>query len=327
MTEERKRMKFEVLLERYFKNFPKILLLNLIFFVPSLVFGGISWLLVRMAGNSTALVVVLGLLPMIPLFPFYAGVVAVCRNIARGDENVNVFPLFFSAIKENFFSFLLHGAVFYAATLLSFFSISMYVGMLSLSWFFYVLLFICIVIVLFVFFTMFYVPLMTVTFDIKLRHVYKNAFLMSFGEFKNNLFATFALAVVLAVSVTIIFLLGSNFTAIMLIFIVLWALVLPATCTFSVIFFIYDGMYNLITQKEERKRELEETIANGGKKVQKKETFREEDFSDIDVSSLKNPDDYIFHNGKMVKQSVIINHLKAKESEKNESDIKDDKNG
>lgn len=308
-------MKFEILLERYFTNFPRILLLNLIFAVPSAVAFGISYWLNYSVLDAPN--IFLTLLPIVLLFPFYSGVVAVVRNIARGDENVAVFSAYLSAFKTNFLSFLLHGVVVYIAAVLSYLSITMYVGMLKLSWFFYVLLFICIVIVVFVTFTVYYIPLMEVTFDIKKRYIYKNSFLMSFGEFKNNFFATFALAIVLAIFFTVTVFCHSVL-ALVLVCAGFWGLLLPATCTFMIVFFIYDGMYNLITNKENRKKELEERIDNGGKKVEHKAP--EVDYSDIDLSSLNDPEGYIFYNGRMVKQKVVIEQLKNKaKSEKSDA--------
>ena len=46
----------------------------------------------------------------------------------------------------------------------------------------------------------------------------------------------------------------------------------------------------------------------------------EEDFSDIDISSLKDTDEYIFHNGKMVKQSAILRMIREKEQKDNQTE-------
>ncbi len=301
-------MRFEVLLERYFTNFPKILLLNLIFAVPSAVAVGAIYGLMRLIGEN----ILLYLLPIVLLYPFYSGMVACCRNIARGDAVSRILPYYLSVVKEHFGGFLLHGVVAYVAAVLSYFAISLYIHILSVSWFFYVLLFICIIIVMFVLFMLFYVPLMTVTFELRLRYIYKNSFLMSFGELKNNLFALFGIAVVAAIcfTVTIVFR-----TPISLAIAVgaMWALLIPATCTFVTVFFIYDGMYNIIVNKAQRKQNLEAAINNGGKMPEPKPADPLEDFSDIDVSTLRDTDDYIFHNGKMVKQSTILRLIREQQ--------------
>lgn len=307
---ERKKMKFEILLDRFFSNFHRVLFTNLLFAVPSAVLFGLFYLLSSLIFKDV--VIPFLMISMIPLFPFYSGVVAVCRNIARGDKGVPVFSTFITAVKNNFLPFLLHGLIVYIASLLSFFSISLYGSMLSQGWFFYVLLFFSILITLFLLYIAFYVPLMNITYDIPLKYVYKNSFLMAFGELKNNLFATIALAVVAAICLTITAFSGSV-TVLLIVLAVLWVFILPATATFMYVFFIYDGMASMIDSKSKP-----EAVADDTKKVSgKPEMNIEDDFSDIDIDSLSDTDDYIFHNGRMVKQSTLLHILK--ERQKNEA--------
>lgn len=307
---ERKKMKFEILLDRFFSNFHRVLFTNLLFAVPSAVLFGLFYLLSSLIFKDV--VIPFLMISMIPLFPFYSGVVAVCRNIARGDKGVPVFSTFITAVKNNFLPFLLHGLIVYIASLLSFFSISLYGSMLSQGWFFYVLLFFSILITLFLLYIAFYVPLMNITYDIPLKYVYKNSFLMAFGELKNNLFATIALAVVAAICLTITAFSGSV-TVLLIVLAVLWVFILPATATFMYVFFIYDGMASMIDSKSKP-----EAVADDTKKVSgKPEMNIEDDFSDIDIDSLSDTDDYIFHNGRMVKQSTLLYMLK--ERQKNEA--------
>lgn len=307
---ERKKMKFEILLDRFFSNFHRVLFTNLLFAVPSAVLFGLFYLLSSLIFKDV--VIPFLMISMIPLFPFYSGVVAVCRNIARGDKGVPIFSTFITAVKNNFLPFLLHGLIVYIASLLSFFSISLYGSMLSQGWFFYVLLFFSILITLFLLFIAFYVPLMNITYDIPLKYVYKNSFLMAFGELKNNLFATIALAVVAAICLTITAFSGSV-TVLLIVLAVLWVFILPATATFMYVFFIYDGMASMIDSKSKP-----EAVADDTKKVSgKPEMNIEDDFSDIDIDSLSDTDDYIFHNGRMVKQSTLLYMLK--ERQKNEA--------
>lgn len=312
MENGRKKFKFEILLSRYFTNFHRIILTNLLFAVPSAVIFAAFWFLSSALFKGAVAAVVL--LSIIPLFPFYAGVVMVCRNIARGDTDVKVVREFFSAIKNNFLHFLVHGAVIYVITTLSVLSISLYVSMLSSGWFFYALLFFCLIVVLFLAYTVFYLPLMSITYDLPLRYIYKNSFLMSFGEFKNNFFATLALAVVFGICFTIT-MFAQTQTVLIIMLSVMWAVLIPATCTFMIVFFIYDGMTAIIRDKDELSRELSETIdkqiADRKKELNPAQT--EEDFSDIDVSALKDTDDYIFHNGRMVKQSTLLRMIKERE--------------
>lgn len=322
MTNERKRMRFEVLLERYFSNFHRIVLTNLLFAIPSAVVFGALYALNNALFHG-AISLPLMLTSIILLFPFYSGVVVVSRNIARGDGKVAVVKTFLTAIKDNFLHFLVHGIVIYIIVTFSVLAVSVYVGFLSAGWFFYVLLFFSIIIALLLLYTIFYIPVMSVTYDLPLRYIYKNSLLMSFGEFKNNIFATIAVGVVFGICFTsVAFIRSATLLAIMVS--LLWALLIPATVTFMIIFFIYDGMTNIMRNKEDISGQLSEKIEKGLKEQAEKEAAQaaqpvQDDFSDIDISTLRDTDDYIFHNGKMVKQSTLLKMIREQQEKAGES--------
>ena len=313
MEQSRKKMKFEFLFERYFSNFPKILLTNLVFFIP--LFVGLTLCYFIMSIDSL-LLTVLSLIPLMTLvFPFYAGVVMVCRNIARGDEQVKVFSTFFKGVKENFKKFLLYGFLVSLVSVFSYFSISIYSKMLSQSWFFYVAMFVCILIDLAVLFIFFYVPLMTVTFDLSLKHIFKNSFLMSFGELKNNLFALLSLVVVVAVCFTLVAFATQELLVIIITLLIL-ALLLPATAQYAVSFYVYDDMYGSIAQRDEKSKNLDTMIADAkAKKNGESVVIDNTDYSDVDISTLKDSDEFIFYNGKMMKQSELLKRVLAQRGE------------
>ena len=163
MDSERKRLKFEILLERYFTNFHRVLLTNLMFAAPSAVFFAAVYFLNTALFHGAVSVPVM-LLVIIPLFPFYAGVVLVCRNIARGDGDQPVVKSFWKAVKDNFLPFLLHGVLIYVATMLSFLSISLYISLLPSGWFFYVLLFFSFSLPQYLLLILFWLPMMIIQF-------------------------------------------------------------------------------------------------------------------------------------------------------------------
>ena len=313
MGYERKRFKFEILFEKYFANFPKLFLANLIFAVPSLLIMAAFYFLSKaIFGNVNILFCLAGI---VPIYPFYAGMVKVVRNTVRGDESFRVFRTYISGMKENFLPFLLHGVVISAVAVISFLSINLYINLLSQSWIFGALLLFCIVVVLFLFFATMYLPLMTVTFDLPLRYIYKNSFLMSYGEFKNNFFATLALTVMIAILLTIM-LVASSAMIILIVMAILWALLIPVTYTFIYVFFIYDGMFSMVSG--EGKKNFEKDRETADKPEKKAPAVEEADFSAIDVTKLKDTDDYIFFNGKMVKQSALLKMVREKEQSEKE---------
>ena len=312
MNNGRKKLKFEFFFDRFFSNFHRLLLTNLLFAIPSaVVFVGFYFLNQAIFHSIN---IVFSMLTIILLYPFYSGVVMVVRNIVRGDEDVPVVSTFFNAIRLNFLPFLLHGVLICGAAVLSYYAMTFYINMLSVSWVMYALLFFCLLVVLLALYTSFYLPLMTLTYDLKLRYQYKNSFLMSFGEFKNNFFATLAFAVLGGILLTATAFLP-NVTVLVIVISVLWALIVPSVATYCYVFFIYRGMVDMIADKENRTREIDEKISakvNGMDKPKPK--LEDEDFSDIDISRLKDTDDFIYHNGRMVKQSTLLKILREREA-------------
>lgn len=305
MEQTRKKMKFEILIERYFSNFFSILLTNLLFFIPLAVAFALCYLVSLVGGGVLLNLLTVAILVL--TFPFYAGVVLVVRNMARGDKDVRVFSTFVKGVKDNYARFLLFGVILSVICLFSFYSISMYSKLLSSSWIFYALLIICILIVLEVLFMFFYIPLMSVTFDLSLKHVFKNSFLMSFGEIKNNFFALISLAVVLAICFTL-----TAFSTIEIILIIvtilLFALIIPASCQFVVSFFVFDDMYGSIASKDAKAKEISDAIAVAKENKGDSIVFVD-DYSDVDISTLKDTDEYTFYKGKMIKQSVLLKRV------------------
>ena len=316
MEEERKQMRIEKLLSVYFSNFLRIITLNIIFLIPSAVFVGIVYFLSQWLFHGQNIFVMF--LPVILIYPFYSGIVLVTRNIARGDKDIKTCSLYFKTLKENFLIFLLHGAVLYFVTVISYLGVTFYFGMgKTVSWIFYPMLFVLLIIILLALFTFFYVPLMSVTYDISTKNIYKNSFLMSFGEIKNNLLALLSLIIVLAVYGTVIILCYFNKVLFVISIAVVFGLFIPASASYVINFFVYDGMNDMISHKEEKRQILKEKRENAGKTPKKKAPdFSGEDFSGIDISKLRDPDGYIYYNGKMVKQGYILEKLKEKETEK-----------
>ena len=318
MEEERKRMRFEILLSQYFSNYGKILTLNIIFLIPASLISGLLYFFSQLVFGGQNLFIMM--LAVLFLYPFYSGIVLVTRNIARGDRSVKTCSLYFKTLKENLLVFFLHGVVLYIVSIVSYLAITFYITMAkSGSWFLYVILFFTFLIALLILFTFFYVPLMSVTYNLSVKNIYKNSFLMSFGEFKNNIFALLALIVVLAVYGTFIVICSFSRVLFMISIFAVAGLFIPSSASYVINFFIYEGMHSLISNKEERKQLLKEREENAKNPRKKAPEYSEEDFSGIDKSKLTDPDEYIYYNGKMVKQGVIMKWLEDKKTEENQN--------
>ena len=75
MEHSRKQMRFEILIDRYFSNFFRIVLTNLLFFIPLSVVSAVYLFINRFLNEVTQILVAAVLIAV--LFPFFAGVVYV----------------------------------------------------------------------------------------------------------------------------------------------------------------------------------------------------------------------------------------------------------
>ncbi len=297
-----------------FHNLPKLLLTNLLFAVPFGVFFAIFWAINTFSGINSMFIL---FLTAIPVFPFYAGVVQVTSHMARGEDNINVFSNFVSGVKENFLRFLVHGVVFYLAIFFSYFSITMYYSMGQQSGVFYSLLVISVLIALFFLFVFFYVPPMTVTFDISMKNIYKNSALMTFGELKYNVFATLGL-IFLALLCATVLLCCTNTVALIIATIVIAFFILPSLITFVINSSVYKPMYTMIVDKDAKSSTIDSKIENrrNGKLFDDEynEVVVDENLMKLDIDESADGDEYIFYNGKMMKRSVLLKLKKEAEA-------------
>ena len=75
-------------------------------------------------------------------------------------------------------------------------------------------------------------------------------------------------------------------------------------------------MYDSIAQRDEKTKNLDTMIADAKSKKNGESVFVEtEDFSDVDISTLKDTDEFIFYNGKMIKQSELLRRVLAQRGE------------
>ena len=302
-----------------FHNFGKLLFTNLLFALPAGLFFAIFWAINTLTGINSNFIL---FLTAIPVFPFYAGVVQVTSHMVRGEEDVAVFSNFKAGVKDNFLRFLIHGVIVYFAIFFSYYSILIYSKFGIVNNMYYVFLAVSIIITIFFLFAFYYVPSMTVTFDISMKHIYKNSALMTFGEFKHNLIATFGLFVLFLICATVLMCCVVTI-AVIIATIVLAFLILPSIVSFVINSAIYKPMYNMIVGAEEKSKEIDKKMENRRKgqlfdDIEEEKSNIAKGFENISVDENDDADEYIYHNGKMVKRSVLLKM--KKEAENREAD-------
>ncbi len=186
---------------RFFTKFHKLILAGLMFSAPSAVFIALFALLGRLINFNNIIVWGLGLIPSTVL---YSGLVMVVRKYSVEKQDVNVVSTFFETVKENCKSFLVHGVVVYLISACSFFALLYYYTLSQQDVVFGAVLTLYSIFTLLLIVMMFYVPIMTITYDLRLRDIYKNSFLLIFGKILRNLIALIAAAIITALAVLLL---------------------------------------------------------------------------------------------------------------------------
>lgn len=269
---------------RFFTNFPKIMFANLLYTIPSTICFAIFGLIGYLTGFQNVIVWFLGI---IPAYPLYAGLVMVIRKIAVEKENINVLDTFKTSVKDNWKTFLINGIITYLIVTLSVFAILYYYSMASVSAVYSALL------TLYLFFsamlmaTMFYVPMMNITYDIKLLQVYKNSFILVFGKILRSVLTLLAVAVPTAVAFFAIMLTSNVW---LLISGILVSLIYPLFYTYIVVSIISKPLQEAVgsfTKKDDRYVVL----------PKERDIEKEKKLMDENKDS-----EYVFVNGRMIKK-------------------------
>ncbi len=315
--QERKKMGFELLISNLKDNFSKLVFVNLIFAIPFLGAIAVSWCIYRFVIPGFILALPFAL---VLASPFYAGVVFHAREISQNKKPQNIFKNYLRAVKENGLRFLLFGALLYIAILGCYFGVQVYLSLAaSVGGVFYVSLFFLLLISLFFLFFFYAVPLMSVSFDLKLKDVLKNSALMTFGEIKNNFFATFGIIFYLAIALfpflVIPYLVSVVPVSIVKLCLVIYIVIslgilIPAPCTMIISHYLYPNMKAVISGDGVPNHKS--TSQNSVKKPSQEEITPTP--VDIEELSKGDGDDYIFYQGKMIRRKVLLEMLKEKEN-------------
>ncbi len=181
---------------RFFKFFPKLFTAGLLYSVPLGFFTGIFVLIGYITGFNNIILWGLGIIPATTML---SGLVMIIRKIAVEKSDVRLLDVFFTSVKDNFKAFLLHGVVMYLIVLCTFFSILYYGSLARTDVVYGSILTIYILFTAILITMMFYIPIMTVTYELRIWDIYKNSFLLVFGKILRNLGA---LALILIVSLS-----------------------------------------------------------------------------------------------------------------------------
>lgn len=266
----------------FFTKFPKLILAGLMYSLPLAFFSGIFILISFLSGFNNIILWSLGL---IPAMPFYSGLVMVIRKISVEKQDINVISTFVQAIKENFKKSIVNGFIAYLVVACSFFAI-LYYGTLAQTDVVYGSVFtIYIVFSIAMLIMLFYVPLLTITYDLRLRDIYKNSLLLIFGKILRNIIALALIAIVsFAAFLAIIYSQGFM----LFVSIALTVIFYPMIATYIIVSVISKGVQDSVGYFT-------------GDHVQYVLTEEDEQRESEAIENADSDDDYIFVNGRMIK--------------------------
>jgi len=224
-----KKKSFFLFFDIFFRKFWDLMKLNLIFSIPVLISAALIFVL-----NSATSLSILLVFPLLLISPFTAGLTLVTRNYAR-EEHAFIFSDFIGAVKGNWVAFLINGIVCYAVYVIFSVSITYYASQTKSNGLFLIPMVVCIAISVLFIFSQYYVPVMIITFDLKLRQIYKNAIIFSIIGLWRNLLLTVILAFLLLCLTIMVQLMPLTF----LLAILLVILILFSFCMFLINFIVY----------------------------------------------------------------------------------------
>ena len=231
-------------------------------------------------------------LPLILMAPFSAGMAFVTRNFAR-EEHAFVWSDFWEAVGKNWKPSLLNGVIVYVAYVFLSFSIFFYSNQMSSNWLYIIPFAICAILLLLMLFAQYYIPLMIVTMDLKLRHIYRNAFIFAILGLPRNILITLILV---AMVVGTLYCPG-GFLAIPLILLILIVFSFVSyLCSFAAYPMLDKYLIQPYYRKEAEAAE-KKTVAAEGEIF----SFEADELDDEDEDAPK----YVYVNGRLIERSAL----------------------
>lgn len=296
----------------YAGNFKKLFCANLLFLIPSGIISGILiWLSVITVDN----LMLLAFLSIIFCMPFFGGLTKVTAELARGNKEINVFKTFKETLTGKGLRFLLIGLILYPFTIVSLYSFWLYYHMSEEMVTMYLFMGICGIFIVIILFVAFYLCSLAVSTDKGMKYVFKNSFYLSFYKARYNYRTFLRLAVITAAVALGNYLTGFNLAG----NIVYWCVILlflPALISYVINFGIIDFIDRKISYDLGIKRGLEKMALSAAEteKIRTPEETQRMTENLQKIAESGNDDDYIFHNGRMVKRSVLIKELESQEN-------------
>ncbi|MDP4120321.1 MAG: hypothetical protein Q8876_04590 [Bacillota bacterium] len=298
IKDSNKKLKGAPLFLRIFTSkFKTILKTNLLFICPFIIVNAILFCItVFLQIRNPVAFFVIWFLQVPILSPFWYGVCGITKNLVAQKPVVSVYNIYKTYVIENLKQSLINGIILYV--LLTVESIAL------LTYFFkalsqpsmWAIFAVSVVIFVFILFFSCYIPVMTVSYKLKSSDILKNSALMSAFEFKTNLIFLFAFIIFIILN-----------AALSILAVIAFLLYFPTAFALIINMNFQPKMAQML-DIEKPKEEIKKNAAP---------------LANITASNKQTEnasDEYIFHEGKMIKLSVLLAQAENQEDKQNEEE-------
>lgn len=205
------------------------------------------------------IIYVISCLPIVTFGAATAGFTYILRAFVR-HKHAFVFSDYIEAIKKNWKQATIFGIIQLFVSAAWFYAVVFYFRASESNFIFLILFGVCIAMGFFLLFMHYYIYLMIITFDLKLKQIYKNAFIFACIGIKSNIIITVSIAVIIGILIALM----SSFPIIVFIIVIplIIGLIFPATIGLIVNFYAYPVikkyMIDPVLKEQEQNSEKEE---------------------------------------------------------------------
>ncbi len=196
--DEPQKHSFFVFFDIFIRKFWKLIEINLLFCICCIPFF-IPFVLTVMYLPSNAVLYYISLIPLIGIAVNISGLTYILRNFTR-QEHAFLWMDFKDTVKKNWRQSLIVGAVDFVVIFLLVFSIRFYYANLATNGFFVIPFALCILFTIIITFMHYYIFVMLITFDLKIKQIFKNAFIFSFAGVGHNILITLFCGIIILIA-------------------------------------------------------------------------------------------------------------------------------
>lgn len=293
---------------RYFKIFGRkfwslayVNLIYCLFFVPLLLLSlFLLNLTMRSSASDNIVIIFLCFAPLALLGPANAGLVKITREFVR-EEPCFIWSDFMEAFRKNWKQSLCVSVFQYAGAVALFSAVTFYYGLMGNSVIYAVPFGLSLLFCVIFLFMSFYLELMVVTLNLRLKLLFKNAALMSFIGLGRNFLTLLLCGVIAGIEVVFLIMSLGATRAAMILFVAMTLMLLFSWTAYSVNFMAFPAIKKYIIDPyyKAHPEETAESILHPSRS--KAEGAGEENAS-------AEPPEYVYENGRMVHRSVVEKH-------------------